>query len=56
MSALLILAVVLTPNGGHNGFHGKGDDPLACWGDRFTAQWLKAVLLDQPFSDRLPID
>lgn len=50
------LKVVLTPNGGHNGFHGKGDHPLACWGDRFTAQWLKAVLLDQPFSDWLPID
>jgi predicted alpha/beta-fold hydrolase len=45
------LQVVLTKKGGHNGFHGKGDHPYACWGDLITAKWLKAVLLNQPFAD-----
>jgi predicted alpha/beta-fold hydrolase len=36
----LPLEVVLTPRGGHNGFHGAGDGPLSCWGDRLTAAWL----------------
>ncbi len=36
--------VVLTAHGGHNGFHGVGDDPLRCWGDQFTAGWLQALL------------
>ena len=33
--------VVLTARGGHNGFHGVGDDPLSCWGDQLVASWLK---------------
>ncbi|MGB0875305.1 MAG: hypothetical protein ACPGSE_08830 [Synechococcus sp.] len=33
--------VVISRGGGHNGFHGWGDDPLACWGDRLTAAWLQ---------------
>ena len=39
-----LLEVVITPNGGHNGFHGVGDPPLACWGDRLTAAWLQALI------------
>lgn len=46
------LEVLLTRGGGHNGFHSHGDHPLACWGDRLVAAWLKAKLFNQPFSDR----
>ena len=35
------LEVVLTAHGGHNGFHGVGDQPLSCWGDQLVASWLK---------------
>ena len=31
------LQVLLTPQGGHNGFHG----PKGCWGDQLTAGWLR---------------
>lgn len=36
--------VVLTAHGGHNGFHGVGDDPLSCWGDQLTVRWLDRLL------------
>jgi predicted alpha/beta-fold hydrolase len=32
--------VVITPRGGHNGFHAPGDGPGACWADRLAAAWL----------------
>ena len=32
--------VVITPRGGHNGFHAPGDGPGACWADRLVAAWL----------------
>lgn len=35
------LQVVITRRGGHNGFHGVGDDPSGCWSDRLTARWLR---------------
>ena len=39
------LQVVLTPHGGHNGFHGIGDRPQqGCWSDRLTARWLSRLL------------
>ena len=38
------LEVVLTAHGGHNGFHGVGDQPLSCWGDQLVASWLKRQL------------
>jgi len=38
------LQVVLTTRGGHNGFHGVGDPPSSCWGDRLTAAWLRQQL------------
>ncbi len=38
------LQVVLTPRGGHNGFHGIGDGPAqGCWSDRLTARWLRRL-------------
>ena len=36
--------VLLTGQGGHNGFHGVGDAPLSCWGDQLTVQWLERRL------------
>ena len=30
--------------GGHNGFHGRGDSPRGCWGDRLTVRWIQALL------------
>jgi hypothetical protein len=36
--------VVLTRRGGHNGFHGMGDEPLRCWADRLTLGWLQGLL------------
>ena len=38
------LELLLTEHGGHNGFHGQGDDPLACWSDRQAVQWLQKQL------------
>jgi len=39
---------VLTPQGGHNGFHGAGDRALgglpASWSDQLTAAWLEQQL------------
>lgn len=32
--------VVITPRGGHNGFHAPGDGPAACWADRLAVAWL----------------
>ena len=32
--------VVITPRGGHNGFHAPGDGPAACGADRLAAAWL----------------
>ncbi len=34
------LEVVITPHGGHNGFHAPDDGPGACWADRLAAAWL----------------
>jgi predicted alpha/beta-fold hydrolase len=34
------LQVLLTRGGGHCGFHGVGDPPLASWSDRVIAAWL----------------
>ncbi len=36
--------VVLTAGGGHNGFHGRGDGPLATWADQLTLGWLQQLL------------
>ena len=36
------LAVLLTPAGGHCGFHGVGDPPEASWSDRLLTAWLVA--------------
>ena len=39
------LQVLLTPRGGHNGFHGIGDRAhQGCWSDRLTARWLTRLL------------
>ena len=32
--------IVITPWGGHNGFHAPGDGPAACWADRLAVAWL----------------
>ena len=44
------LTVLITPQGGHNGFHGRGDrgDGQGCWGDRLTARWLSRLLEQGP--------
>ena len=42
--ALAGFEVVITAHGGHNGFHGVGDEPLSCWGDQLVASWLKRQL------------
>jgi predicted alpha/beta-fold hydrolase len=34
------LELCLTRQGGHNGFHGRGDSLLGSWSDRLTARWL----------------
>lgn len=34
--------VVITPHGGHNGFHAPGDGP-ACWADRLAVSWLRRL-------------
>jgi predicted alpha/beta-fold hydrolase len=44
------LQVLLTPLGGHNGFHAAGDGPSGrggCWTDRLTARWFEQLLADQ---------
>jgi predicted alpha/beta-fold hydrolase len=39
------LEVLLTPGGGHGGFHGRGDSMAAgSWSDRVTARWLVQLL------------
>ena len=38
------LELCLSPQGGHNGFHGQGDSPAGCWSDRLTARWLQRRL------------
>jgi predicted alpha/beta-fold hydrolase len=38
------LEVLVTRHGGHCGFHGEGDDPLASWSDRLTVAWLSSRL------------
>ena len=38
------LELVLSSGGGHNGFHGRGDRPLACWSDQLAVGWLQALL------------
>jgi predicted alpha/beta-fold hydrolase len=38
------LEICLPPHGGHNGFHGFGDSPSACWSDRLTSRWLRRRL------------
>lgn len=34
--------MLITPQGGHNGFHAPGDGP-ACWADRLVVAWLKRL-------------
>jgi predicted alpha/beta-fold hydrolase len=36
--------VVITPRGGHNGFHAPGDGPGGCWADRLVAAWLAHLI------------
>lgn len=46
-AALAPLEVLITPRGGHNGFHARCDRPAGaggCWGDRLTARWLRRLL------------
>lgn len=35
--------VLLSPGGGHNGFHAPGDQPLASWADRVVVRWLEQL-------------
>lgn len=35
-----VCQALITPRGGHNGFHAPGDGPAACWADRLMAAWL----------------
>jgi predicted alpha/beta-fold hydrolase len=37
------LEVLLTPRGGHNGFHGVGDSSRGSWGDRLVACWFRRL-------------
>jgi len=32
--------IVITPRGGHNGFHSPGDGPASSWADRLAVAWL----------------
>lgn len=38
--------VLITPQGGHNGFHARCDAAagMGCWGDRLTARWFSRLL------------
>lgn len=38
------LEICITRHGGHNGFHGVGDNPEGSWSDRLTARWLRLRL------------
>lgn len=40
--------VVITPSGGHSGFHAPGDRSTGRWSDRLAALWLRRVLVDTP--------
>ena len=40
--------ILVSPRGGHNGFHGRGDSPRANWGDRLTVRWLRELLASPP--------
>ena len=44
------ISLVISPQGGHNGFHGRGDRAAGqgCWGDRLTARWLSRLLGQGP--------
>jgi uncharacterized protein len=37
--------VVVTDQGGHNGFHAPGDSDEGCWSDQLAALWLRQVLV-----------
>ena len=37
-------AVLITPGGGHNGFHGQGDPGRASWSDRLVLAWLARLV------------
>lgn len=43
-TALPPLQVLLTPTGGHNGFHAAGDGPVCSWSDALVLRWLTAQL------------
>ena len=46
-AALPGVEVLLTPLGGHNGFHGSADGPASrggCWTDRLTACWFQRLI------------
>jgi len=38
--------VMLTPHGGHCGFHAPGDASQGRWSDRLAARWLRRTLVD----------
>jgi predicted alpha/beta-fold hydrolase len=40
--------VLLSPGGGHNGFHAVDDEPLACWSDRLSVRWLRRLVGASP--------
>ena len=40
------LEICMSDAGGHNGFHGQGDNNLGCWSDRLTAHWLRHRLAE----------
>lgn len=40
--------IVITAQGGHNGFHAPGDTSDGCWSDRLASLWLRRVLLPSP--------
>lgn len=44
------ISLLISPQGGHNGFHGRGDRAAGqgCWGDRLTARWLSRLLGQGP--------
>jgi hypothetical protein len=39
--------VVVTDQGGHNGFHAPGDCDEGCWSDQLAALWLRQVLVSR---------
>jgi len=50
-AALPGVEVLITAQGGHNGFHARCDGPGGrdgCWGDRLTARWLRRLVEAQP--------